>query len=220
MSVIVSTGEVHRSQEVISSLKHTHHLNVQVQAKFEGAGYLLSSRLAVCRISNNDFCNGAQRHKLVNMCQTMNEYFERPFLIVESPDSVPLEARQHRTKYVDMIMSQLAQSNIRVLFSSCQTETASFMATLARKEDKKNFALPRNLKIPLLSEKYLVFYMNLPNVNYALALNMVNTFHNPGEMIRAAQATLVRRLKIEEKRAQKIHGFCRATFHTDMTSKI
>ena len=42
--VLVNASEVHKSQEIISLLKHTYNLNVHVQSKFEGAGFLLSSR--------------------------------------------------------------------------------------------------------------------------------------------------------------------------------
>ena len=48
---------------------------------------------------------------------------------------------------------------------------------------------------------------------------MVLTFKTPQELIQAAQATIVRKLKLDEKRAQKIHSFCRATFQPDMTRK-
>lgn len=219
VSVLVSAQEVHRSTEILSLLRHSHHINVHVQAKFEGAGFLLSSRLAVCRVNNSDFCNGAQRHKIVNSVQTMNEYFERPFLIVESNSDPFLESRQHRTKYVDMIAAQLAQSNIRLLFSNGPKESAEFMSALARKEAKKGFSLPANMKLPLLSEKYMSFYTHLPGVSYALALQMALTFKTPAELATGAKATLVRRLKLDEKRADKLHKFCRSIFQSDMTAQ-
>merc|ERR1712051_528872 len=45
--ILVNASEVHKSQEIISLLKHTHNLNVHVQSKFEGAGFLLSSRYSI-----------------------------------------------------------------------------------------------------------------------------------------------------------------------------
>ena len=212
VAILINASEVHKSQEVISLLKHTHNLNVHVQSKFEGAGFLLSSRLAVSRLNISDFCNGAQRHKVVNVSQSMNEYFERPFLIVEGSDGKP-----HRTKYVDMISAQLAKSNIRVLYSSGQADTASLMSVLAQKESKKGYSLPKILNLPMLSERYLPFYLNLPGTNYALALQMALSFKTPMELVQAAKATIVRKLKLDDKRAEKIHSFVRATFQPDMT---
>ena len=74
------------------------------------------------------------------MVQTMNELFERPYLIVElepKQSSNFLEMKDHRTKYTDMIMAQLSQSPVQVLYSKNQKESAQQIAYLARKEDKK-----------------------------------------------------------------------------------
>ena len=112
-------------------------MNVHVESNFVGAWFLLSTRLAVYRVCNVQFCNGSYRHKLVDLVQRMNDLFERPCLIVELNREQQqrnfLETRDHRTKYVDMIMVQLAQSNVRVLFSQDQTESAKIMATMANK---------------------------------------------------------------------------------------
>ena len=64
-------------------------------------------------------------------CQKMNELFERPWIIVETeikfgdcmnPDDVVVTSRhqlfgkEERTKYIDGLLAQLSQSNIKVLF--------------------------------------------------------------------------------------------------------
>ena len=146
--------------------------------------------------------------------QTMNEFFERPFLIIETIDEV-----KHRSKYVDMLMAQLAQSNIKVLVSTSTKESASLMFSLASKEARKKFGLPLDMKLPILSEKYLPFYLSLPGVNFALAIQMAITFKSPSELILAAQATMMRRLKLDEKRAKKLHSYFRSVFQSDMTAK-
>ena len=74
------------------------------------------------------------------MVQTMNDLFERPYLIVElEPKQSPtfLEMKDHRTKYTDMIMAQLSQSPVQVLYTMNQKESAQLIAYLAKKEDKK-----------------------------------------------------------------------------------
>lgn len=59
----------------------------------------------------------------------------------------------------------------------------------------------------------------ITGTNYALAVQMVFSFKTPKELIQAAQATLVRKLKLDEKRAEKIHSFCRSLFQPDMTKR-
>ena len=210
VTIVANPVEVHKSHDLISSLKHTHGLTVCVQKGFDSAGYLLSTRLAVSRVKNSDLCNGAQRHKLVEIVQTLNEYYERAFLIIETTENQQvLEMRQNRSKYIDMIICQLATSNIRILYSQNIEETSGFLAKLAKKEARKKFSLPPNLKLPELSEDFVPMYQEIPGVSLALAMQMCIAFENPSELFTAALATLIRKLKIDEKRAQKIHEFCR-----------
>ena len=210
VTIVANPTEVHKSHDLISSLKHSHGLTVCVQKGFDSAGYLLSTRLAVSRVKNSDLCNGAQRHKLVEIVQTLNEYYERGFLIIETSDSNQfLEMRHNRSKYIDMIICQLATSNIRILYSQTIEQTSGLIAKLAKKEARKHFALPANLKLPELSEDFVPMYQEIPGVSLALAMQMCISFENPSELFSAALATLIRKLKIDEKRAQKIHEFCR-----------
>ena len=120
VSILVNAGEVHRCQETISCLRHDHGMELHVQARFEGAGYLLSTRLAVTVIRNSQFIHGGSRHKLVQTVQTMNQLFERPYLIIELDKEQPkffLEMGNNRTKYVDMTMAQFCSVNCRVLYA-------------------------------------------------------------------------------------------------------
>lgn len=53
LSILANPSEIHRSQELISCLKHDHNMNVNSQCKFEGAGFLASTRfvlIVVCYI--------------------------------------------------------------------------------------------------------------------------------------------------------------------------
>ena len=80
---------------------------------------------------------------------------------------------------------------------------------------KSNIA-PLNI-LGLLMRFSLIFL--IAGTNYALAVQMVFSFKTPKELIQAAQATLVRKLKLDEKRAEKIHSFCRSLFQPDMTKR-
>ena len=108
--------------------------------------------------------NSLWLHPVISIFQLQNLYF-----------SITGENKQqHRTKYVDMIISQLAQSNIRFLFSTGQAESALFVSTLAKKESKKGHSLPKCLNLPMLSEKYLPFYLSLPGIYISLHQKLLN----------------------------------------------
>ena len=130
VSILVNANEVHRCQEAISCLRHDHGMEVHVQAKFDGAGYLLSTRLAVTIIRNSQFIHGGSRHKLVQTVQTMNQLFERPYLIIEldklDQSKFFLEMGNNRTKYVDMTMAQFCPVNCRVLYSVDPAESGTY----------------------------------------------------------------------------------------------
>ena len=62
-SIMISTLEVQRAQEIVSLLRHTHGVNV-VSSKNGidvGASYMLSPRCAVLRIATQEFCNASHR---------------------------------------------------------------------------------------------------------------------------------------------------------------
>ena len=84
-------------------------------------------------------------------------------------------------------------------------------------EFKKNFGLPTSLKLPLLTQRYVTLYSKIPGVNYALAIQMAINFKNPKDLFTAAYVTLLKKLKLDEKRARKIHTFFRSKFQSDMT---
>ena len=47
LSILANPSEIHRSQELISCLKHDHNMNVNSQCRFEGAGFLASTRFVL-----------------------------------------------------------------------------------------------------------------------------------------------------------------------------
>ena len=62
-SIMISTLEVQRAQEIVSLLRHTHGVTV-VSSKNGidvGASYMLSPRCAVLRIATQEFCNASHR---------------------------------------------------------------------------------------------------------------------------------------------------------------
>jgi ERCC4-type nuclease len=99
-----------------------------------------------------------------------------------------------------------------------QAESAGLMATMVSKEAKKGLGLPLSMKLPMLSSIFMPFYTSLPGVNHALAIQMASTFRSPRDVVTAAQATLMRKLKLDEKKAKKIHSYFRTAFQPDMTS--
>ena len=54
--IIVDTSEIQNSREVISLLKNSHNLQVQVKPELK-VGFLISPRLGVNKVTHSDFYN-------------------------------------------------------------------------------------------------------------------------------------------------------------------
>ena len=74
--IIVHTSEIQNSREVLSLLKNSHNLQVQVKPELK-VGFLISPRLGVNKVTHSDFFNEDRGQEIIEMAQTMNDYFSR-----------------------------------------------------------------------------------------------------------------------------------------------
>lgn len=77
----------------------------------------------------------------------------------------------------------MLQAGIRVLFSSCQEETAVLLKELALLEQRKNAAICVPTEVEGHKQEMLNFYLSLPNISYLAALNMCHHFSSVRTMI-------------------------------------
>jgi hypothetical protein len=82
-TLVVSSSIVHKMPGLISLFKHRVGFAVVVE-RFEGASFLASPRMGIDRWLISEFCNGANKKKVVERCQKMNDLFERPVVVVET----------------------------------------------------------------------------------------------------------------------------------------
>merc|ERR1719180_405226 len=73
LSMVVNSGEVGRNGEVISQLRHTHKLIV-LATRCEEATFLVGSQLAVIRMGEVEFSNGALKDKLISRVAMVVEW--------------------------------------------------------------------------------------------------------------------------------------------------
>lgn len=81
-----------------------------------------------------------------------------------------------RPQHYDGTLSALVQAGVRLLFSSCQEETAALLRDLALVEQRKSAAIrvptePQGHRRDLLN-----FYLSIPRLSYPAALNMCHHF--------------------------------------------
>merc|ERR1712013_644946 len=138
VSMVVHSGEVGRNGEVISQLRHEHKMSV-LSTRCEEATFLAGSALAVIRIGEVEFCNGALKDKLVSRVATARALYPRLALVVEWERLKAGEREKSgaKTKQAQLTCSQLAMAGVDLVWSSNQSETASLLANMARLEDER-----------------------------------------------------------------------------------
>ncbi|NWI74364.1 FANCM protein, partial [Dryoscopus gambensis] len=177
LCVLADSREICSGPEVISCLRAQHGLRVQVCA-LGSSDYVVSNRLAVDRLLQSELQSPGNRNKLSQRLQRLQGSFERICVIVETDRVRPGETSRffQRTQYFDGVLSALVQAGIRILFSSCQEETAALLKDLALLEHRKGAAI----RVPTEPEGHrrdiLGFYLSIPNLSYGAALNLCHSF--------------------------------------------
>lgn len=87
-----------------------------------------------------------------------------------------------RTKSYDNLLTTLIGAGIRILFSSCQEETADLLKELSLVEQRKNVGIHVPTVVNRSKCEALQFYLSIPNVSYITALNMCHRFSSVKEM--------------------------------------
>uniref|UniRef100_A0A8C9NX76 FANCM protein n=1 Tax=Serinus canaria TaxID=9135 RepID=A0A8C9NX76_SERCA len=164
--------EYFRSEQIKTGLRFSLGLTVM-----EGGG------TAVCTdclglVLQSELQSPGNRNKLSQRLQRLQGIFERICVIVETDRVRPGETSRcfQRTQHYDGVLSALVQAGIRILFSSCQEETAALLKELALLEHRKDAAI----QVPTEPEGHrrdiLNFYLSIPNLSYGAALNLCHSF--------------------------------------------
>uniref|UniRef100_A0A8D2PWE8 FA complementation group M n=1 Tax=Zosterops lateralis melanops TaxID=1220523 RepID=A0A8D2PWE8_ZOSLA len=124
--ILADSREISSGPGVISCLRAVHGLPVRV-CPLGSSDYMVSSRLAVDRVLQSELQSPGNRNKLSQRLRGLQGTFERICVIVETDRVRPGETSRffQRTQHYDGVLSALVQAGIRILFSSCQEETAA-----------------------------------------------------------------------------------------------
>ena len=87
-----------------------------------------------------------------------------------------------RTKSYDSLLTALIGAGIRILFSSCQEETADLLKELSLVEQRKNVGIHVPTVVDSKKFETLQFYLSIPNISYVTALNMCHQFSSVKKM--------------------------------------
>ncbi|NXM19616.1 FANCM protein, partial [Ploceus nigricollis] len=213
LCILADSREICSGPEVLSCLRAVHGLRVQV-CSLGTSDYIVSNRLAVDRVLQSELQSPGNRSKLSQRLQRLQGIFERICVIVETDRVKPGETSRcfQRTQYYDGVLSALVQAGIRILFSSCQEETAALLKELALLEHRKNAAI----QVPTEPEGHqrdiLNFYLSVPNLSYGAALNLCHSFGSITAVANSSVPALAAGARLSRPQAEELHRFLRHDF--------
>ncbi|NWU98325.1 FANCM protein, partial [Upupa epops] len=215
--ILVDSREISSGGEVISSLKAVHGLRVQV-CSLGSSDYVVSNRMAVERQAQSELLSSVNRSKVTQRIQRLQSEFERVCVIVEKDRAKAGETarRLPRTQYYDGVLAALLQAGVRVLFSSCQGETAALLRDLVVLEQRKTMGIRVPTEVEGPRREVLNFYLSIPNLSYVAALNMCHHFHSTRDMINSSPQQIAAGAQVSLRKAEEIYRYLHHAFDLQM----
>ncbi|XP_041350852.1 LOW QUALITY PROTEIN: Fanconi anemia group M protein-like [Gigantopelta aegis] len=217
--VLVDSREISGAQDIVSSLRLQHSFYI-VARQITGCDYILSNRLAVDRKQWSDFSNGANRKKLIDRVQRMQSLYDRCCIIVEKDRVKPGEEKSpracQRSKYNDWTLAFLSQSNVKLLFSDSQGETAALISELCQLEAKKGMNITVPVDLNPQQEQVFQFYTSIPHLNCTQALSLCYHFKTLSEFLKSTSQEISIKGQMSQARADDIYSFIKHKFDLQM----
>ncbi|KFU92281.1 Fanconi anemia group M protein, partial [Chaetura pelagica] len=208
LCVLADSREISSGAEVISSLKATHGVKVQV-CSLSSSDYIVSSRVAVERRFLSELLNSMNRSKVTQRIQRLQSTFERVCVIVEKDRVKAGETSRfsQRTQHYDGLLCAWVQAGVRILFSSGQEETAGLLKALALVEHRKKAAIRVPTEVEGHKRDMLNFYLSIPNLSYLAALNMCHHFDSVKRMVNSSPLDIARAAQVSPQKAEEIYQY-------------
>ncbi|XP_073853411.1 Fanconi anemia group M protein isoform X5 [Macaca fascicularis] len=215
--ILVGGHEITSGLEVISSLRAIHGLQVEV-CPLNGCDYIVSNRMVVERRSQSEMLNSINKNKLIEQIQHLQSMFERICVIVEKDREKTGDASRmfRRTKSYDSLLTTLIGAGIRILFSSCQEETADLLKELSLVEQRKNVGIHVPTVVNSSKSEALQFYLSIPNISYITALNMCHQFSSVKRMANSTPQEISMYAQVTHQKAEEIYRYIHYVFDIQM----
>ncbi|KAK4304795.1 hypothetical protein Pmani_023272 [Petrolisthes manimaculis] len=218
--VLVDPGELGHSGRIVTGLRLQHGAHTAVLS-VSPAHYVISTRMAVVRLSFSVFSSQQQRGHLVTTLQSLLEMYDRPVVLVETDremGSVPHSSpSSKRSRYLDTLTCAFVQvSHVKLLYSSDQEETMSVLAQLMEQERTKGYSIPVLPQDINKLKQVINFYRSLPQISIATALTFAHNFTTIADFIKSSTEDMKQKCNISQQRAEAIKQHLTCHFRKDM----
>lgn len=216
--ILVDSREVTSGSEVISFLRATHGFQVEV-CPLNGCDYIVSNRMVVERCSQSEMLNSSiHKNKFTDQIQYLQSMFERICVIVEKDREKTGDTSKmfKRTKSYDHLLTSLVAAGIRILFSSCQEQTADLLKELSLVEQRKNVGIRVPTAVDRKGAETLQFYLSIPSVSYVTALNLWHWSPSVKKMANSSPQEISMYAQVTHQKAEEIYSYIHYVFDMQM----
>lgn len=179
-TIIVDSREAKTAPKIAKGLKEK---GADISIRYlEKGDYIISSLCAFERKSVSDFIYTLTRRYLFEQLFTLQECYEKPFIIIEGYLPIVYKYSKIQPASVWGAMFALAKQGINLMHTNSYKETIDFLYTAAKQEqiiEKRPPVVHPVKKHNTLADAQIFFMASLPNIGKEKAASLLNLYQSP-----------------------------------------
>ena len=179
-TIIVDSREAKTAPKIVKGLKE---LGADISIRYlEKGDYIISNLCAFERKSVSDFVYTLTRRYLFDQLFTLQECYEKPFILIEGYLPIVYKYSKIQPASVWGAMFALAKQGINLIHTNSYKETVDFLYTAAKQEqivEKRPPVVHPVKKHETLADAQIFFMASLPNIGREKAVALLNSYQSP-----------------------------------------
>ena len=179
-TIIVDSREAKTAPKIVKGLKA---LGAEISIRYlEKGDYVISNLCAFERKTVSDFVYTLTRRYLFDQRYTLQECYEKPFILIEGYLPIVYKYSKIQPASVWGAMFALAKQGINLMHTNSYKETIDFLYTAAKQEqivEKRSPVIHPVKKHDTLSDAQIFFMASLPNIGREKAVSLLNSYQCP-----------------------------------------
>ena len=179
-TIIVDSREAKTAPKIVKGLKE---LGADISIRYlEKGDYIISNLCAFERKSVSDFVYTLTRRYLFDQLFTLQECYEKPFILIEGYLPIVYKYSKIQPASVWGAMFALAKQGINLIHTNSYKETVDFLYTAAKQEqivEKRPPVVHPVKKHETLADAQIFFMASLPNIGREKAVALLNSYQTP-----------------------------------------
>jgi len=179
-TIIVDSREAKTAPKIVKGLKE---LGADISIRYlEKGDYVISNICAFERKTVSDFVYTLTRRYLFDQLFTLQECYEKPFILIEGYLPIVYKYSKIQSASVWGAMFALAKQGINLMHTNSYKETVDFLYTAAKQEqivEKRSPVVHPVKKHDSLADAQIFFMASLPNIGREKAVSLLNSYQCP-----------------------------------------